>query len=199
MTDSDRYFTVVYKDLTREDRQDLYFNNPEKVSASSYSHALHDRHQLLGVLSEAYCVLLTDFSVNKDTSRVDSLLVSIRNILVEHGRFSKEEVPDSESEAQSNEPFSYMIGEIECRLTEEEVSILASALELYAEKSETFEVLQRKIEDLYEDHCVKYSLTPALQAYHEKYGTWGTENAVEEARWEGFRDAYLALNPEKND
>lgn len=194
MTDSDRYFTVVYKDLSQEDRHNLYFSIPEKVSASSYSHALDDRDQLLGVLSEAYLVLLTDFSVNKDTSRVDSLLVSIRNLLVEHERFSKAETPDSESEAQPSDPFSYMVGEIECHFTEEEVSILASALELFGEKSKVFEALQKKIEDLYEDHCVKYSLSPALEAYHEKYGTWGTENAEEEARWEGFRDAYLALN-----
>lgn len=196
MTDSNRYFTVVYKDLSQKDRHNLYFSIPEKVSASSYSHALDDRDQLIGVLSEAYRVLLTDFSVNKDTSQVDSLLVSIRSLLVEHGRFSRVEAPVSDAESQSNKPLSYLVGEIECHFTEEEVSILSSALELYAEKSEACEALQRKIEDLYEDHCVKYSLSPALVAYREKYGTWGTENAVEEARWEGFRDAYLALNPE---
>ena len=59
---------------------------------------------------------------------------------------------------------------------------------------EAYESAFEKIGDLYQDYCVEYSLSPALLAYHAKYGTWGTESPEEEAKWQGFRDAYLLLN-----
>ena len=185
MIDSETYFTVIYKDLPKEERVALL--NNRKFAAAGHSHAFDDRDQLLNTLCHVEEALV-GLTLEGD-HRVLPLLTTIRNVLKGHGRFPK-------VETQSNHPLSYTVGEIECRLTEDEVSILASALEIYAEKSDVFEGLRKKIEDLYEDHCVKYSLSPAMQAYHEKYGTWGVENEVEEARWEGFRDAYLALNLE---
>lgn len=93
MIDSNRYFTVVYKDVSQEDRHNLYFSIPEKVSASSYSHALDDRDQLLSTLCHVDRVLV-DLSLEGD-HRVHSLLATVRNLLKEHGRFSKAENPEA--------------------------------------------------------------------------------------------------------
>lgn len=192
MINSETYYTIVYKDLSKEERLALLNNG--KFAAAGHSHAFDDLDQLLGTLCYVDRVLV-DLSLEGD-HRVHSLLATVKNLLKEHGRLPRVESPDSGFQTQPNKQLSYMVGEIECHFAEKEVSILASALELYSEKSETFDVLQRKIEDLYEDHCVKYSLSPALVAYHEMYGTWGTENFIDIARWEGFRDAYYTLNPE---
>lgn len=128
----------------------------------------------------------------------------LQKLLIVLGRLPKlmenkeEGTNRAEPTAEPQKEPSYTTGEIQCRFTEEEVSTLLSALELYAEKSAVFETLMRKIEDLYEDHCVKYSLSPALVAYNEKYGTWGMGNPTEEARWEGFRDAYYLTSSEQH-
>jgi hypothetical protein len=55
-----------------------------------------------------------------------------------------------------------------------------------------FEQVEKKITDLYEDHCVHYSLSPALKKFYELYGTYGTENEEEQKKWEVFRDAFHA-------
>jgi hypothetical protein len=46
---TDKYFTIVFKDLTSEERVALGVAYNGKISASSYSHVMDDRDQLLGV------------------------------------------------------------------------------------------------------------------------------------------------------
>ena len=90
---------------------------------------------------------------------------------------------------------SYEQGEITLKLTEAEVAALSELAEDHCDNypGAAFESLWEKIEDLYQDYCVKYELSPALKAYNEKYGTWGSENDEEMKRWEGFRDAFVML------
>lgn len=116
---------------------------------------------------------------------------------------------DDELEAalEEDKP-SYEQGEITLKLTEEEVAFLNECLDTIAENHPTlcpghtnedpedvplFEGIEKKITELYADYCVKYELSPALKAYNEKYGTWGSENDEEMKRWEGFRDAFVML------
>jgi hypothetical protein len=100
---------------------------------------------------------------------------------------------------------SYEQGYIECKFTEEEVGFLNECLDtiqeyhcsLQFDAGETeevalFESVERKITDLYNDNCVEFALSPALKKFHELYGTYGTENDVERAKWEVFRDAFHA-------
>jgi hypothetical protein len=117
---------------------------------------------------------------------------------------------DDELEAalEENKP-SYEQGEITLKLTEEEVAFLNECLytiqeyhpslcslpskdEFTAEDVALFEQVEKKITDLYEDHFVHYSLSPALKKFYELYGTYGTENEEEQKKWEVFRDAFHA-------
>jgi hypothetical protein len=102
---------------------------------------------------------------------------------------------------------SYEVGELTMKLTEEEVGFLHECLDVIVDNHESlcpghannptdvalFESIEKKISELYADYCVKYELSPALKAYNEKYGTWGSENDEEMKRWEGFRDAFVML------
>jgi hypothetical protein len=103
---------------------------------------------------------------------------------------------------------SYERGDITLKLTEEEVGFLNECLDTLQEFHSTlqpeedgwrvpedialFEQIERKITDLYDNHCVHYSLSPALKKFHELYGTYGTENEQEQAKWTVFRDAFYA-------
>jgi hypothetical protein len=115
---------------------------------------------------------------------------------------------DAELEAalEENKP-SYEHGEITLKLTEEEVGFLNECLDVIVDNHEglcaghskdnpedvkLFESIEKKITDLYDDHCVKYELSPALKKFYELYGTYGTESEVERAKWEVFRDAFHA-------
>jgi hypothetical protein len=88
-------------------------------------------------------------------------------------------------------------GEISCSFSEDEIAALKDMLG-FVEEHEEYELDEpcetaiNKVFDLYDDHCVKYGLSPALKAYYEKYGEYG--NGEYQLRWEGFRDAFLALN-----
>ena len=100
---------------------------------------------------------------------------------------------------------SYEQGEITLKLTEDEVGFLNECLDVIVDNHEglcaghskdnpedvkLFEGIEKKITELYADYCVKYELSPALKAYYERYGEYGTgEYAM---RWEGFRDAFVA-------
>jgi hypothetical protein len=86
-------------------------------------------------------------------------------------------------------------------LTENEVGFLNQCLDTiatfhpldeYPDDVALFEQVEKKITDLYDEYCVRYSLSPALKKFHELYGTFGTENEEEEAKWEIFRDAFHA-------
>ena len=100
---------------------------------------------------------------------------------------------------------SYMQGDIECKFTEEEIGFLHECLDVICENHESlcaghsnekpedvalFESVEKKITELYEDHCVKYELSPAMKAYNAKYGTFGFDNELDTARWEGFRAGF---------
>lgn len=104
---------------------------------------------------------------------------------------------------------SYEQGEIVCKFTEDEIGFLNECLDVIVDNHESlcpghsnekpedialFESIEKKITELYADYCIKYELSPALKAYHEKYGAYGTESEMEMARWEGFRDAYNIAN-----
>jgi hypothetical protein len=97
----------------------------------------------------------------------------------------------------------YELGEITLKLTEEEVAFLNECLDTIGELHPTlcpghtcedptdvalFEGIVEKIEALYEEHCVKYSLAPALKAYIARYGT--IPGPDDNAKWEVFRDTY---------
>ncbi len=97
----------------------------------------------------------------------------------------------------------YELGEITLKLTEDEVGFLNECLDTIVENHPSicaghnadnpedvalFESIEKKITALYEDNCVKYSLSPAMKAYYEKYNSFGTGEDSE--RWEIFRDAY---------
>ena len=100
---------------------------------------------------------------------------------------------------------SYEEGDLTLKLTEYEVALLNECLDTiqeshpslspaFADPDEValFESIEKKITDLYQDHCVKYELSPALKKFHELYGTYGTENDVERAKWGVFNDAFHA-------
>jgi hypothetical protein len=111
----------------------------------------------------------------------------------------------SDDELENCLTTSYEQGEITLKLTKDEVGFLNQCLDTIQENHPTlcpghtdedfddvplFESVERKICDLYADECVTYELSPALKAYYEKYGEYGTgEYAL---RWEGFRDAFNA-------
>ena len=92
---------------------------------------------------------------------------------------------------------SYEQGDIECKFTEEEVAALKDMI-CYVNKDEAYELddhcetVINKVCDLYDDNCIKYELSPALKKFHELYGTYGTENDVERAKWGVFNDAFHA-------
>ena len=101
---------------------------------------------------------------------------------------------------------SYEVGDIACWLTKDEIAFLNECLDTIIENHVTlspghtcedpddikiFESIERKITDLYEDNCITFDLSPAMKAYNKKYGTWGMDNELDMARWEGFRDAFV--------
>ncbi len=92
---------------------------------------------------------------------------------------------------------SYEQGEIACKFTEAEINLLSTIVDQTSQdyppgKDVVFDSLFEKIRDLHDDYCVKFELSAAMKAYNEKYGTWGI--GEDEARWEGFRDAFELLN-----
>ena len=101
---------------------------------------------------------------------------------------------------------SYEEGELTCKFTEEEVGFLNECLDTLQEHHPSlqlghydspvdvflFESVEKKITDLYDDECLTYELSPALKKFYELYGTYGTENDVEKAKWDVFRDAFHA-------
>ena len=100
------------------------------------------------------------------------------------------------TEGELNEELtaSYERGEIACMFTEGEITALRKILEDHIDNypGEDFENVAEKITTLHEDYCVRYELSPALKKFHELYGTFGTENEQEQAKWAVFRDAFHA-------
>lgn len=92
MIDSDTYFTVVFRYLTRDERLTNLFL--EKACASSYSHALHDRDELLAALAYAEAALSDIGDADREPgddlawceNRAAQALPRIRKLLTAHGR-----------------------------------------------------------------------------------------------------------------
>jgi len=92
---------------------------------------------------------------------------------------------------------SYEEGDLTCKFTEAELTALAEVLDAHEEEhppgqNVDYDSAFMKVMELYGDNCVEYELSPALKKFHELYGTYGTENDVERAKWEVFRDAFHA-------
>jgi hypothetical protein len=101
---------------------------------------------------------------------------------------------------------SYAQGEITLNLTEDEVAFLNECLDVICENHKSlcaghnnerpedvaiFESVEKKITELYQDYVVKYELSPAMKKYHELYGTFGSKDAYDLGRWDGFREAFV--------
>jgi len=94
MINSETYFTVILKDLTKEDRIEFLIRYADKVSASSYSHAMHDRDELLGVLQYAEAALSDIGDAEREPGddlkwceeRAAFALPRIRKLLLAHGK-----------------------------------------------------------------------------------------------------------------
>ena len=90
---------------------------------------------------------------------------------------------------------SYEEGELTCKFTEAELIALAEVLNAHEEEHPPgwnidYDSAFEKIMELYGDNCVKYELSAAMKAYNAKYGTFGFDNELDTARWEGFREAF---------
>jgi len=94
MINSDKYFTIVFKDLTKDERLSLLYDYQERFSASSYSHVMDDRDQLLDVLSYAECALGDIGDADREPGddlewceeRAAKALPRVRKLLLDHGR-----------------------------------------------------------------------------------------------------------------
>jgi hypothetical protein len=88
---------------------------------------------------------------------------------------------------------SYEQGEISCSFSEDEIAALKDMLG-FVEEHEEYELDDpckaaiNKVFDLYDDHCVKYELSPAFKAYVARYGA--IPGPDDDAKWEVFRDTY---------
>jgi hypothetical protein len=95
----------------------------------------------------------------------------------------------------TDEDLDQTLTPITLELTEDEVLCLYECLDqiqdLAPEDIAIFESIEKKITDLYQDHCLKYNLSSAMVEYNKKYGTWGT--GEDAGRWEKFRDNYEML------
>ena len=94
MINSDKYFTIVFKDLTKDERLKLLNDYQERFSASSYSHVMDDRDQLLDTLSYAESALGDIGDADREPGdnlewcegRAAAALPRIRKLLLAHGR-----------------------------------------------------------------------------------------------------------------
>jgi hypothetical protein len=144
------------------------------------------------------------------TKGMNELRPELKERIKEQSKQVAEYMKSQEPTLTEGEVASYERGEITLKLTEEEVGFLNECLDTLQEFHSTlqpeedgwrvpedialFESVEKKVTDLYDDYCVKYELSPALKAYYEKYGEYGTgEYAM---RWEGFRDAFVASQTE---
>ena len=116
-------------------------------------------------------------------------------------RWQSKEVAEyiaSDEEYEGDQLASYELGEFCLMLTKEEVTYLMNCLDIISsaqveeEDTYVFVSLETKIEELYADNCVEYSLSPVTAAYYKKYGTYGL--SVEEAgHYQKFKENYEML------
>jgi hypothetical protein len=89
---TDSYLTVVFRDLTVEERGDLCYH--PKFSASSYSHATRDVEELLSTLQYAEAALSDIGDAEREPgddlawceNRAAEALPRIRSLIKAHGR-----------------------------------------------------------------------------------------------------------------
>ena len=94
MINSHKYFTIVFKDLTKDQRLTLLNDYPDNISAASCSHVMDDRDQLLDVLSYAECALGDIGDADREPGddlewceeRAAEALPRIRKLLTTHGK-----------------------------------------------------------------------------------------------------------------
>ena len=145
---------------------------------------------------EGVCNVCGETKPITETRDYGYLMTGIRKLLKE-----KPIMTDEDLDKVMNP--SYLQGDIECKFTEYEVAFLNECLDTiqeshpslspaFADPDEValFESVEKKITELYQDHVVKYELSPAMKAYNAKYGTFGFDNEMDTARWEGFREAF---------
>jgi hypothetical protein len=97
MIQNDKCFTVVFRNLLLEDRVNLLDQYSDKLSASSYSHALHDRDGLISALLYAEAALADIGDADREEgddlawceNRAASALPRIRRLLSIHGVLPK--------------------------------------------------------------------------------------------------------------
>lgn len=93
MINSDKYFTIIYRDLTVDERRKL-LDNP-KWSASGYSHAFDDRDGLLSALVylEDFLTKLIDLIVwppsSETKEKLQKEIADIQRLMKMHGRLPK--------------------------------------------------------------------------------------------------------------
>jgi hypothetical protein len=164
---------------------------------------------------EGVCNVCGETKPVTETRDYAYLMTGIRKLLKEDIKEQSKEVADymlTQEPIMTDEDLdrvmnpSYLKGKIECWFTEEEVGFLNECLDTIGEFHSTiqsdeagiivpedvalFESVEEKITELYQDHVVKYELSPAMKKYHELYGTFGFDNEVDTARWEGFRAGF---------
>ena len=91
---TDKYFTIVFKNLTKDERLSLLYDYQERFSASSYTHVMDDRDQLLDALSYAECALGDIGDADREPGddlewceeRAAKALPRVRKLLQAHGR-----------------------------------------------------------------------------------------------------------------
>ena len=154
---------------------------------------------------EAVCNVCGETKGVTETRDYGYLVTGIRKLLKEDADcvLTQEPIMTDEDLDKVMNP-SYLQGDIECKFTEYEVAFLNECLDTIGESHPSlspafadpdevalFESVEKKITELYQDHCVKYELSPAMKAYNAKYGTFGFDSELDTARWEGFRDAFV--------
>ena len=93
---------------------------------------------------------------------------------------------------------SYEVGGLCLQLTEEEVTYLYNRLDLIASSqvdekdTKVFVSVETKINEIYCDYCIEYSLSPVIAAYYKKYGTYGV-TSEEAEHFQKFKDNYEML------
>lgn len=100
---SNKYFTIIYRDLDKEERRKL-LENPN-VSASGYSHAFDDRDGLLNLLISLERSLPEIADYVGSWSHKDKLyeeITNIRKILKAHGRLPKTQLAVEKIQTKSN-------------------------------------------------------------------------------------------------
>ena len=149
-----------------------------------------------GAKSQPFSELTKDFSPERKAKVKNQSKEVAKHMLAQEPLMTDEDLDEVMNP-------SYLQGDIECKFTEYEVALLNECLDTiqeshpslspaFADPDEValFESIEKKITELYQDHCVKYELSPAMKKYHELYGTFGFDNEMDTARWEGFRAGF---------